>query len=142
MNIKKLTEDELYEYIKSLPKEDQYYAVEEIYQNLDNIENEDTYIQNFNNVIERLEDDMKQREKFYFKLYYLIDEDNNLTKLGKFYKNVFKCHYIKALKIYMTFSKTLKEKNKIFKKNEKAYEYLQYFKYNIKGISPTKILKR
>ncbi len=141
MDIKNITENELYEYIKSLPKEERINAIEEIYQSLENEEETDSN-ECFNNVIAKLEEDMILREKFYFELYYLIDKDSKLTKLGQFYKYVFTSHYIKAFKLYLTFSETLKEKNKIFKKNERANQYLYFFKYYVKDIRPSKVLKR
>ena len=79
----------------------------------------------------RLEDE-RLREKFYWELYFLVDKDDNLTILGEYYTLIYTHHYLKALKLFLSFSDTLRDKNKVFFKNEKAMEYLEHFRNFVK----------
>jgi len=143
MDIKKIKEGQMYEYFKSLDDEKQASIIEEVYNNLDEYSIEDlNFLSIFANVLERINEDLMYREKFYFELYYLIDKEGNLTTLGKYYEQIFTHHYIKALKMYMNFSDSLKSKNEVFQKNEKAIEYLEYFRNHIVDDMPSKVIKK
>lgn len=129
MDIRELKEDQMYEYLKSLDNDEKEEVIKKIYDNLDDYSCGDlNFLQIFSNVLERINDDLLSRERFYFELYYLIDSDGNLTSLGQYYEYIFTHHYIKAFKMYMGFSDYLKSKNNVFRKNDKAIEYLEYFR--------------
>lgn len=141
MNIRKMNQKEMYEYLKTLSVDEQIKIAEEIQANLENIDKEDIiFLYRFNNVLERLTEDIINREKFYFELYNLIDDEGLLTPLGKYYEYIFGHHYIKAFRQYISFEENWKEKNKMFKTNEKAIEYLEHFSNHVKGKS--KAIKR
>ena len=140
-DIKNLSEKELYEYIKSLSDDDRQKVLENLLNQID-------YscldlITKLDSVTKKLEEDYRYRELFYWELYDLIDRYNDLTELGEFYKNLYRYHFIKAIKIYKNFSKSMIEKNRVFHKNEKAYEYLMHFKSFVKNNeNPEKVLKK
>lgn len=143
MDITKLNEQELYEYLKSLDEDRQMEVIEEINSNLHKYTKDDlSFLQSFNAALERVNEDLMYRDKFYFELYNLIDKDGNLTPLGEYYEYIFTHHYIKAIKKYMKFSKGLRERNEVFKKNDKALEYLEYFKNHITSEVPSQIIKK
>lgn len=131
IDILKLKEDSIYEYYKSLSEDDR---IEFLYnlQDLEEYQEDEELIYIIDNFIQRLEEDLMYRQTFYWKIYNLIDDDNNYTNLGQLYKDLYTHHYLKALKLYLNFSNSEKDKNRVLYKNEKAYEYLQYFKYFIK----------
>lgn len=143
MDIRKLNEDQMYEYLKSLDNDERDLVNEEINNNLDEYSGDELYFLSiFSNAMKRINDDLMCREKFYFELYYLIDSDGNLTSLGQFYEYIFTHHYIKAVKMYMGFSDYLKSKNNVFRTNEKAIEYLKYFRNHIVDDMPSKVIKK
>lgn len=142
VDIRKLKENQMYEYFKSLSLEKQAEALEEIMNNIDDYKDDIYFIENLNNVTQRLKEDLILREKYYWNIYYLIDDDENLTKLGEFYELLFTHHYIKALKLYLTFTKALHNKNKVLYKNEKANEYLNHFGRFVKSKNNDKVLKK
>lgn len=140
MDMRKLKEEQLYEFFKSLNFKDQAQALEEIINNVDESKEDPTFLQNLDNVKKRIEEDIKYREIFYWQLYGLIDKNKDLTDLGLFYAFIYTNHYIKALKLLTSFSKNTLDKNKILYTNEKANEFLDYFKLYIKksGLEKTK----
>ncbi|MBR3897803.1 MAG: hypothetical protein IKJ43_00805 [Bacilli bacterium] len=130
MTVEELKEAQMYEYFNSLSSEELEEVIEEI-KNDDNLKEDSEYIIDLNNVMKRLEDE-RLREKFYWELYFLVDKDDNLTILGEYYTLIYTHHYLKALKLFLSFSDTLRDKNKVFFKNEKAMEYLEHFRNFVK----------
>ena len=135
-------ENSMYEYLKELTEEERMKVVLEINDTLDMVGVSDlSFLESFAKALDRINEDMKYRDEIYFRLYYLIDDDNNLTKLGEYYSLIFSHHYIKAIKLYMSFSNAIREKENVFRKNDKAMEYLEHFrKYILEEDS--KIIKK
>lgn len=126
-------EELLYEFLSSLSLEDQDKILNEINDN-------ESEIDELLNVKERLLNE-RIRDKYYWEIYYLIDKEDNLTTLGKFYAYIFTGHYIKALKLYLNFTESIRNKNKVLYKNEKANEYLKRFG-NFISLNKEKVLIR
>ena len=123
-----LRQEQMYEVFKDMSDEE----LESFQKSLKKYSEENHQLDNLKIALERIENE-RLREQFYWRLYYLIDEEDELTKLGYYYKLLYTHHYLKALKLYISMSDSLHEKNKVFTKNEKAIEYLGHFQYYVKS---------
>lgn len=134
IDIINLDEFELYDYLKSLSEDERWDIIDEVNSKLCMCTEDDLeFLRNFSRALNRLNSDLMYRDRFYFELYYLVDKEGELTSLGQYYELIYTHHYLKAFKKYMEFSDSLRERNEVFKKNDKALEYLMRFKSNIKN---------
>lgn len=118
---------QMYQNFSELPDE----QLKEIQEEIKEYVEEDNIYDKIKQMIEKIEKE-RLKEIFYWRLYYLLDNEDNLTDLGNYYELLYTHHYLKALKLFISLPNSIQKKNEIFSKNEKAKEYLKHFEYFVK----------